>query len=88
MLLYKKLLLMTFSTTLVVGTKIEVEVDVKQLDSKVDSNVQRTDSRLADLDKEVGTLKEAIKENSDVILRRRGMRRTDSVASEPRKDVS
>jgi hypothetical protein len=58
--------------TKIVDTKIEVEVDVKQLDSKVDSNVKRIDNRLAELDKEVGTLKEAIKENSDVILRRQG----------------
>jgi predicted nucleic acid-binding Zn-ribbon protein len=41
-----------------------------KLDNKVDSNVKRIDN----LDKEVGMIKETIKENSDVILRRQGER--------------
>jgi hypothetical protein len=41
-----------------------------KLDNKVDSNVKRIDN----LDKEMGMIKETIKENSDVILRRQGER--------------
>jgi hypothetical protein len=60
--------------TRIAGTRTEVEVDVKQLDNKVDSNVTRIDCKLAKLDKEVCVMKDAIRENSDVILRRQGER--------------
>jgi hypothetical protein len=42
------------------------------LDSKVDSNIKGIDSKLANLDREVGIMKDVIKENPYVILRWEG----------------
>jgi hypothetical protein len=55
-----------------VQEEVERKLDQQatQLDNKIDSNLKRIDN----LDKEVVTIKEAIKENSDVILRRQGER--------------
>jgi chromosome segregation ATPase len=53
-----------------VQEEVERKLDQQaaQLDNKIDSYLKRIDN----LDKEVVTIKEAIKENSDVILRRQG----------------
>jgi hypothetical protein len=53
-------------TTKLVDTRNKVDNDEKQLVNKVDSDTGRIDN----LDKEVGIIKEAIKENTDVVLRR------------------
>jgi hypothetical protein len=49
--------------TRIIDTRSEVDVD---------SNIKRIDSKLANLDKKEGIMKDAIKENPDAILRRQG----------------